>query len=73
MSVFAEQLKTLRKINGLTQKELAEEVGVQQGAINKWESKQTEPNIEKLVKLADYFDVSVDYLLGRKKKEIKKE
>lgn len=66
MSVFAEQLKTLRKINGLTQKELAENVGVQQGAINKWESKQTEPNIEKLVKLADYFDVSLDYLIGGK-------
>lgn len=66
MSVFAEQLKTLRKINGLTQKELAENVGVQQGAINKWESKQTEPNIEKLVKLADYFDVSLDYLMGGK-------
>ncbi|MCC4121164.1 helix-turn-helix domain-containing protein [Lactococcus lactis] len=70
MSVFAEQLKTLRKINGLTQKELAENVGVQQGAINKWESGKTEPNIEILGRLADYFDVSIDYLLGRKKKEI---
>lgn len=39
MTVFAERLKELRKIKGLTQKELAEEVGVQQGAINKWESK----------------------------------
>ena len=73
MSVFAEQLKTLRKINGLTQKELAENVGVQQGAINKWESKQTEPNIEKLVKLADYFDVSLDYLMGGKMKNITEE
>ncbi|MDG4982873.1 helix-turn-helix domain-containing protein [Lactococcus lactis] len=73
MSVFAEQLKTLRKINGLTQKELAENVGVQQGAINKWESGKTEPNIEMLVRLAECFDVSLDYLMGGKMKNITEE
>ncbi|BDH80609.1 helix-turn-helix domain-containing protein [Lactococcus lactis] len=66
MSVFAERLKELRKEKGLTQSQLAIKFGVRQGAINKWESGKTEPNFEKLVMFADYFDVSTDYLLGRK-------
>ncbi|WP_374788052.1 helix-turn-helix domain-containing protein [Lactococcus lactis] len=67
MSVFAEQLKTLRKINGITQKELAEKLKIKQNSYSDWENGKSEPNIEMLVRLADYFDVSVDYLLGRKR------
>ena len=67
MSVFAEQLKTLRKKNSLTQKELAEKVGVKQNSYANWENGNREPNIEMLVRIADYFDVSLDYLLGRKR------
>lgn len=60
MSVFAEQLKTLRKINGLTQKELAEKLKIKQNSYSDWENGKSEPNIEMLVRIADYFDVSLD-------------
>ncbi|WP_270245609.1 helix-turn-helix domain-containing protein [Lactococcus lactis] len=66
MSVFAEQLKTLRKINGLTQKELAEKLKIKQNSYSDWENGKSEPNIEMLVRIADYFDVSLDYLMGEK-------
>lgn len=66
MSVFAEQLKTLRRIKGLTQKELAEKVGVKQNSYSDWENGKSEPNIEMLVRLAECFDVSIDFLIGRK-------
>ncbi|WP_270245339.1 helix-turn-helix domain-containing protein [Lactococcus lactis] len=65
MSVFAEQLKTLRRIKGLTQKELAEKVGVKQNSYSDWENGKSEPNIEMLVRLAECFDVSIDFLIGR--------
>lgn len=66
MSVFAEQLKTLRKINGITQKELAEKLKIKQNSYSDWENGKSEPNIEMLVRIADYFDVSLDYLMGGK-------
>lgn len=68
MRVFGERLKELRKAKELTQSQLAIKFGVRQGAINKWESGKTEPDFEKLVMLADYFEVSIDYLVGRKNK-----
>ncbi|WP_272938650.1 helix-turn-helix domain-containing protein [Lactococcus lactis] len=72
-SVFAEQLKTLRKINGLTQKELAEKLKIKQNSYSDWENGKSEPNIEMLVRIADYFDVSLDYLMGGKMKNITEE
>lgn len=66
MSVFAEKLKTLRKINVLTQKELAEKLKIKQNSYSDWENGKSEPNIEMLVRIADYFDVSLDYLMGEK-------
>ncbi|MDG4969493.1 helix-turn-helix domain-containing protein [Lactococcus lactis] len=73
MSLFNEQLKTLRKINGLTQKELAEKLKIKQNSYSDWENGKSEPNIEMLVRIADYFDVSIDYLLGGKMKNITEE
>lgn len=73
MSVFAEQLKTLRKINGITQKELAEKLKIKQNSYSDWENGKSEPNIEMLVRIADYFDVSLDYLMGGKMKNITEE
>lgn len=67
MSLFNEQLKTLRKINGLTQKELAEKLKIKQNSYSDWENGKSEPNIEMLVRIADYFDVSLDYLMGGEK------
>ncbi|WP_429247450.1 helix-turn-helix domain-containing protein [Lactococcus lactis subsp. lactis] len=73
MSVFTEQLKTLRKINGITQKELAEKLKIKQNSYSDWENGKSEPNIEMLVRIADYFDVSLDYLMGGKMKNITEE
>lgn len=73
MIVFVEQLKTLRKINGLTQKELAEKLKIKQNLYSDWENGKSEPNIEMLVRISDYFDVSLDYLMGGKMKNITEE
>ena len=60
-------LKNLRKLRleyGLSQHKLAEMVGVSQQAINKYENHNIEPDIDTLIKLADYFETSVDFLIG---------
>lgn len=62
---FHERLKLLRKKKGITQKKLAEKLGYGYTAICNYESKRNEPNIRDLIKLADVFDVSLDYLVCR--------
>lgn len=61
------RLKELRKAKGLTQHQLANELGVTRQAISLYEKGDREPKISTLIKLADYFDVSVDYLIGHEK------
>ena len=56
--------KLLRKENGITQKQLAEAIGVSQQSVNKYENHCAEPDLNTLVKIADFFDTSVDYLIG---------
>jgi Helix-turn-helix. len=51
--------------NNVTQKELAEYLCVQRNAISRYENDEREPEYDILVKMADYFSVSTDYLLGR--------
>ncbi|SHH06487.1 helix-turn-helix domain-containing protein [Tepidibacter thalassicus] len=63
--MFSERLKQLRKSMKLTQKELAEKLGLSPGAIGLYEQNRRTPDIELLNKIATYFDVTVDYLLGR--------
>lgn len=58
-------LKTLRQQKGVSQQLLADFVMVSQQSINKYENHKVEPDIDTIVKIADYFDVSVDYLIGR--------
>lgn len=58
-------LKTLRKINGLYQKDLAKLLGVGVSTFSGWENDSYEIDFKNLFKLADYFKVSVDYLLDR--------
>lgn len=58
-------LKTLRQQKGVSQQLLADFVLVSQQSINKYENHKVEPDIDTIVKIADYFDVSVDYLIGR--------
>ena len=59
------RIKELREEHRLTQKELAEKIGVAQSNISRWEKEEMEPAAGFVIKLADYFEVSADYLLGR--------
>lgn len=61
---LAENIKACRKERKLTQEQLAEALGVTVGAVCKWESKQSLPEIKLLVEIADFFETSVDALLG---------
>lgn len=49
----------------MSQETLARKIQSNQKQISKWERGQIEPNIDMMKKLADYFEVSVDYLIGR--------
>ena len=62
-----EQLKKLRKERGLNQATLAKHLDISVSAYGNYELGQREPSIENLNKLADFFGVSVDYLIGHKK------
>lgn len=64
MENFGERLKELRLEKGLTQKQLAKEIGNAQSAIVYWETNKQEPTISALKKLCNYFGVSADYLIG---------
>ena len=61
---FREKLVRLRKIKGVTQDELACAVGVSRQAVYKWESGQSYPDVEKLLKIARTFGVTVDDMLN---------
>ena len=58
-------LKKLRVEKNISQQQLAAEIQVSQQSINKYENHETEPNLTTLVMLADYFETSVDYIIGR--------
>ena len=58
-------LKLLRKQNKKTQADIANILNITTAGYNKYEINNTEPNIETLCKLADYYNVSLDYLVGR--------
>ena len=60
-----ERIRELREEFGITQKKLSEILGVTRTAVAKWEANENGPNSDVLLKIADYFDVSLDYLLGR--------
>lgn len=64
--MFAERLKKLRTDKGLSQEDLAKVVGVKQQTIGGWETGRTEPDHQITCKLADFFGVTTDDLLGRK-------
>lgn len=65
MKIFRERLLEQRKLYGFTQREMAEKLGISQPSYVRYENGTSEPTQENLVKIADIFDVSVDYLLGR--------
>lgn len=59
------RLKELREAKRITQTKLAENLGIKRITYNKYELGQAEPPIKTLVKIADYFNVSIDYLVDR--------
>lgn len=61
---FSENLRELRKAHKLTQEQLAEAMGVTVGAVSKWESGMSTPDIALIMDLAEFFETSVDVLLG---------
>lgn len=61
--MFAEKLKTLRKQKGLTQTKFAKDFNIATGTIGMWETGKRQPDYNTLVKIAKYFDVSINYLL----------
>ena len=63
---LSDNIRTLRKQRKMTQEKLAEALGVTVGAVYKWEAGLSQPELEMLVEIADFFDTSVDALLGYK-------
>lgn len=61
---YADRIKELRTGAGLSQMQLAKQIGVSQSAVAKWELQKTEPTASALILLAKYFDESTDYILG---------
>ena len=65
MSVFSERLIELRDGRNLSQKEVAAEFGVVVRAYQRYEYGEREPQLSTLLRMADFYGVSIDYLAGR--------
>ncbi len=59
------RIKKLRKEKGISQLKMALDLNTSQNTISRYETGEREPGINELIKIADYFDVSIDYLVGR--------
>lgn len=62
---FGEILKALRKLRGITQQDMAKIINTSRSCVSNYESGNRQPDSETIKLIADYFDVSIDYLLGR--------
>ena len=69
MESFGTRLANLRREHNLTQNDIADRLNISAQAVSKWENDLTSPDIDTLVKLSDIFDITVDELLGKNKKE----
>lgn len=65
MVTFKTRLFELRKTYKLTQRDMANKLGISQPSYIRYERGEAEPTIERLIIIADIFDVSLDYLTGR--------
>ena len=63
------RVKELRTAHGISQKALAAYLGVHQTAVSQWETGRTDPDTSTAIRLAEYFNVSMDRLLGREEEE----
>lgn len=62
---FSLRLKELRKTNNLTLEQLGKNIGSTKATMSNYETGQKKPSLDMVIKLADYFQVSIDYLVGR--------
>lgn len=69
MGTFGQRLKELRNERGISQNELSKHIGVSKSSVNMYERDEREPGFETLEAIADFFNVNMDYLLGREPKE----
>ena len=69
MGTFGQRLKQLRNERGISQNELSKHIGVSKSSVNMYERDEREPGFETLEAIADFFNVDMDYLLGREPKE----
>lgn len=67
--MFSKILRKLRRDKDVTQEQLAEYLNISKQAVSKWETGNSQPDMEMQIKLAKYFDVTIDYLLGRNIKD----
>ena len=59
------RLKEIRKTKGISQLKMAMDLNTNQNTISRYETGEREPGINELIKIADYFNISIDYLLER--------
>ncbi len=60
---IADRILNLRKSKGISQEELADKMGVSRQSVSKWESEQSTPDVEKIILMSEFFEVTTDYLL----------
>lgn len=63
MMNVADRIQNLRKTKGISQEQLADAIGVSRQAVSKWESEQCTPDLDKVILMSEYFDVTTDYIL----------
>ncbi|OIU71027.1 helix-turn-helix domain-containing protein [Rossellomorea aquimaris] len=73
MSSLGSNIRKLREKENLSQKDFAKKIGISNVVLSRYEKDERKPDYDMLNKIADYFDVSVDYLLGREEKVKSKE
>ena len=70
---LSDRIQYLRKVRGISQEGLAEQLGVSRQAVSKWESEQSMPDLDKIISMSDYFEVTTDYLLKGMEPVVQKE
>lgn len=60
---MADRIQFLRKTKGISQEELADNIGVSRQAVSKWESEQSTPDLERIIIMSNFFGVTTDYIL----------
>lgn len=70
MTKFVENIYHLLEYNGISKKQFLSDLHLGKNAISNWESRNSVPNGKTLIEIADYFNVSLDYLVGRQQTKV---